>query len=100
MQTQAIIAYLKLDEKSYLTTSSCPFGKYQYIRLPFGVAPVKDMFQKKIYELFSGMPDVFGIADDILIAGFDKCGKDHDEMLKVLWVCRQANLNLNKDVPI
>ena len=34
------------------------------------------------------MPNVFSIADDILIAGFDGQGKDHDETLeKVLWVC-------------
>ena len=43
------------------------------------------------------MPKVFNIADDILIAGFFKQGKDHSDTLdKVLWVCRQANLKLNK----
>ena len=36
-----------------------------------------DMFQK-IDELFSGMPNVFGIADDMLIASFDEVGKNHD----------------------
>ena len=47
------------------------------------------MFLKKIDELFSGMPDVFGIADGILIAGFDEWSKDHNEILeKVLQVCR------------
>ena len=33
------------------------------------------MYQKKTDELFSGMPNVFDIADDILIAGFDKLSK-------------------------
>ena len=48
------------------------------------------MFQKKIEELFIGMSNVFGIAHDILIAGFDDQGKDHDETLcKVLWRYRQ-----------
>ena len=66
----------------------CPFGRYRYIRLPFRVAPVGDMFQK-IDKLFSNMPNVFGIADDILISGFDGQGKDHDETLdKVFRVCR------------
>ena len=56
------------------------------------------MFQKKIDELFIGMPNLFGIADDILIAGFDEWGKDHDETLeKVLQLYRQVNLKLNKD---
>ena len=45
--------------------------------------------KEKIDELFSGLPNVFGIGDQILIAGFDEHIWDHDEMLeKVLWICR------------
>ena len=44
------------------------------------------------------MSNIFVTADDILITGFDEWGKDHDETLeKVLWVCREANIKLNKD---
>ena len=39
------------------------------------------MFQK-IDELFTGMPYVFGIANGILIAGFDEKSKDHDDTLE------------------
>ena len=36
----------------------------------------------------------FGIANDVLIAGFDADGRDHDMRLEqVLHRCRQANLN-------
>ena len=73
---------LKLDEKSYLITVSCPFGKYQYIRLPFGAAPAGNMFQKKIDELFNDIPNVFGIADDNLIEGFNEDSMDHDVRLE------------------
>ena len=31
---------LKLGDKSYLTTFSCPFGRYQYVILPFGAVPL------------------------------------------------------------
>ena len=56
------------------------------------------MFQIKIDELFHAISNVFGIADDILIAGFDELGKDYDVTLdKVLRICRQANLKSNKD---
>ena len=34
------------------------------------------MFQRKINKLFQGLPNVLGIADDILIAEFDNTGKD------------------------
>ena len=44
------------------------------------------------------MSNIYGIADDILIAGIDDCGKDHYEILeKVFWVSQQVNLKLNKD---
>ena len=40
---------------------------------------------------------VFGVSDDILIAGLDEQGRDHDTMLdKVLRICRQENLKLDK----
>ena len=46
----------------------------------------------------SGMPNVFGIADDILIAGFHDLGRDHDATIdKVLRICRKVNLKPNKD---
>ena len=41
-----------------------------------------NMFQKRIDELFRGMPNVFGIADDILIAGFNEQGRDHDAVVE------------------
>ena len=70
---------LKLDKQSsYLTTFSCPFGRYHYKQLPFGAVPADDMFQWKIDEIFNDMPNVFGIADDILVLGYDKDGADHD----------------------
>ena len=39
------------------------------------------MFQKKIGELFTGMPYIFGTAGDILITRFDEQGNDHDQTL-------------------
>ena len=63
---------LKLNEKpSYLTTFACQFGRYRYKRLLFGAAPAGDMFQRKIDEIFKDLPSVSGIADDILVIGYD-----------------------------
>ena len=64
---------LRLDKQStYLTTFACPFGRYHYEHLPFGVALADNMFQRKIDEIFNNMPNVFGIADDILMIGYKK----------------------------
>ena len=73
---------LKVDKKSsYFTTFTCHFGRYRYKRLPFGAAPAGDMFQRTIDEIFKGLPNVFAIADDILVVGYDVDGEDHDDIL-------------------
>ena len=90
---------LKLDEKSsYLTMFSCQIGRYRYIGLSFGAAPTGDMFQRKIDEIFKDLLNVFDIADDILVVGYEADGKDHDKILRrVVKMCKQVNLKLNKD---
>ena len=90
---------LKLHEKSsYLMMFTCPFGWYHYKRLAFGAAPVGNMLQCKIDKIFSDMPKIFGIADDILVIGYDKNGANHDAAVhKVLWQCEEVNLKLNRE---
>ena len=56
------------------------------------------MFLRKIDKIFKELPNVFGIANDILVVGYKTDGKDHDkELWRVLQICREANLKLNKD---
>ena len=90
---------LKLDKQSsYLTAFACMFGRYRYMHLPFGAVTAGDMFQCKIDEIFNDMLNVFGIADDILVIGYNKDGADHDEAVyNVLKWCQDVNLKLNKD---
>ena len=53
---------------------------------------------KEDYEIFKDLPNVFGIANDILVAGYEADGKDHDKTVwRVLQRCRQVNLKLDKD---
>ena len=37
------------------------------------------MFQRKIDEIFQDVANVFGIADDPLVAVYEADGKDHDD---------------------
>ena len=58
---------IRLDnQSSYLTTFACPFGRYRYKHLLFGAVPAGNMFQCKIDETFNDIPNVVGIADNIL----------------------------------
>ena len=90
---------LQLDTKSsYLTAFPCPFGRYQYKCLLFRAAPVGNMFQHKINEIFNDMPNIFGITDEILAMGYNKDGRGHDEAVyNMLRPCKEVNLKLNKD---
>ena len=56
------------------------------------------MFQQKIGKIFNDMPNMFVIADDILVVGYNGDGRDHNETVqKVLQRCSRVNLKLNKD---
>ena len=88
---------IRLDERSsYLTTFACQFGKNRYKTLSFEASPTEDMFQHKINEIFKYLPNVFGIADDILVL---------PQIEKIMKECchrcykyaDKVNLNLNKD---
>ena len=39
------------------------------------------MFQQKIDKIFKDMLNIFGIADDILVMGYNDDGTDHNEMV-------------------
>ena len=51
------------------------------VQIAFGAAPAGDMFQWKFDKIFKDLPNIFGIADNLLIVGYDSDGKDHDETL-------------------
>ena len=40
------------------------------------------MLQRKIYEIFKDLPNVFGIAENMLVVGYDRDGKGHDDTLQ------------------
>ena len=54
------------------------------------------MFQKKIDGMFSGMPNVFSIPDDILIAGFNEQHKTLMKHKKSTLCMQIHNLKFNK----
>jgi len=90
-----------LDENSSLkTTFWTPFGRYKYLRLPFGINLAPEEFECKLHEKLDGLPGVEVIRDDILVMGFgeteDEANRNHDEnLLRLLEQARKANLRLN-----
>ena len=85
------LSYSQTRQKSfYLTTFACQFGRFRFTRLPFGVVPVGEMFQWNIDNIFEELPNVFSIADDILIVGYHTNGRDHNRTMRpVMKICCQ-----------
>ena len=65
------------NDSSLLTTFNIPFGRYRYLRLPFGLKSSQDEFQRRVDECFEGLDDVIALVDDIIVHG--KTQQEHDE---------------------
>ena len=82
------------EEASFLTTFNTPFGRYRYLRMPFGLKMSQDFFQYKIDETYGPCEGTIGISDDITVYG--RGDKNHDFHLHgTMERTRQANLCLN-----
>ena len=58
-------------ESSLLTTFSTPFGRFQFIRMPYGITSASDVCQQYIYEILEGIEGAANSQDDILIWASD-----------------------------
>ena len=94
---------LTLDEESSkLTTFNTPFGRYKWLRLPFGTSASSEIFQYRLHVALEGLPGVLCVADDIVVYGNGATTEaalvDHDSNLeKLLERCVQQHIKLNKD---
>ncbi|XP_050404411.2 retrovirus-related Pol polyprotein from transposon 17.6 [Patella vulgata] len=84
------------DDASTLTTFNSPFGRYQYLRLPFGLNVAPEIFHRIVSQHFEDIPNLITVHDDMLI--YAKTKEDHDETLeKVLKRAESLNLKFNKE---
>ena len=89
--------HIELDyESSLLCTFNTPFGRFRPKRLPFGEKVSQDIFQCKLDEILRDIPNVAGIADDILVFGSSDI--EHDQaFINMLETCRKNNVGLNSE---
>lgn len=84
-----------LDETSAYCTFNTPFGRYKFLRMPYGICSASEVFHKRMYEYFDDIEGVCMYIDDLLIYAKDR--EEHNKILKkVLERCREINLKLNK----
>ncbi|XP_064468578.1 uncharacterized protein LOC135380477 [Ornithodoros turicata] len=81
-------------QSSYLCTFATPWGRYRFLRLPFGLSSAPEIFQRAMDDVFRGHNDIRPYFDDILLAA--KTTDQHKEQLRrVLTLARNNNLKLN-----
>ena len=84
-------------ESAKLTTFITPFGRYMFKRLPLGISPAPEYFQKRMDKELSGIEGVKCRMNDILVIRRDQV--EHDQRLKQVLdrlVERKLTLNLEK----
>ena len=91
---------LPLDPSSQLlTTIDTPWGRFCFMKLPFGLCESQYFFQYYMDLNFESLTNAHIITDDVLIVGSDLGPldkHDHDRcLLKVLNWCREVSLKLN-----
>lgn len=88
---------LTLDEaSSRLCTFTTPWGRYRFLRVPFGLATAPELFQQAIDEVFQGQVIVKLYFDDILVAS--RTSVEHMAHVRtVLTIARKNNLKFNKE---
>ena len=83
--------HVELDqESSLLCTFNTPFGRYRFKRLPFGIV----VSQRKLDDVYKNIPNVTGVADDIIVLGSTE--EEHDQaFVNILEATRANNMSLN-----
>ncbi|KAK3706238.1 hypothetical protein QZH41_003700 [Actinostola sp. cb2023] len=84
--------HVPLDiESSFLTTFATPWGRYRWNRMPFGISPAPEEFQRRLDNALEGLNGVQPIYDDILVYGSgdteDQAIADHDRKIHSLQNC-------------
>ncbi|CAB0000824.1 unnamed protein product, partial [Nesidiocoris tenuis] len=88
--------HIELDEESSkLCTFSSPFGRYRFLRMPFGISSAPEVFQKCSTSAFDGIEGVVVYFDDVIVAAESE--ERHDELLKeVMEKAKQFGVKFNK----
>ena len=82
------------DESSYLCTFNTPFGRFRFLKMPFGISSAAEVLQRKTHQVFGDISGVHIIADDMLIAAENKA--EHDQIMRrVLERGIQKNIKFN-----
>ncbi|KAL0839884.1 hypothetical protein ABMA28_016507 [Loxostege sticticalis] len=70
------------DASADLCTFSTPFGRYQFLRLPYGISCAPEIFHAKLRQHLEDLEGVDSFIDDVIVWGRSKL--EHDKRLQSL----------------
>lgn len=84
------------DESADLCTFGTPFGRYQFLRLPYGINSASEVFHAKVRQSLEDLEGVDSFIDDIIVWG--RTLEEHDQRLKsLLDRAREIGIKFNSD---
>ena len=88
--------HLPLEKPSIpKTASNSPFGKFEYVKVPFGLAWVPAYFQELMTGILKDFPFAIAYIDDIII--FSKTSQKHISHIRIVFEkLTLANLSMKK----
>ena len=88
--------HIPLDRSSIPKTEfSLPFGKYEYVKVPFGLVQASAYFQELMTGILKDFPFAIAYLDDIII--FSKTPQEHlSHICMVFEKLKSANLSMKK----
>lgn len=84
------------ERSSYLTTFSTPFGRFRFLRLPFGISSAPEYFHQTVSDGIDDLEGCDNYIDDIIVYA-DSIEEHNRRLAAVLERCREMNLKLNYD---
>ena len=86
-----------LDKDSQLlTTFITPFGRYKFMRAPFGLSSISEHYDRRMYEAFQDLTGFRRIVDDVLV--FDEDLTSHvNHVRQFLQRCEERGISLGRD---
>lgn len=84
------------DASADLCTFGTPFGRYQFLRLPYGINCAPEVFHAKLRQHLEDLDGVESFIDDVIIWGRTK--EEHDRRLEcLLQRAKEVGIKFNRD---
>ena len=79
-----------------LTTFITPFGRFKYLRAPFGLSSIAEHYNRRMAEAFDDLDDFQRIVDDVVV--YDATREVHEQHVRgFLQRCSDRGISLNAE---